>query len=275
MRTAVPDLLLERYRLGELPPAEAEALRQRLESDGELRLRLEALAGSDAGLRRALPAAGLAARVRERLAERRESARQAKHRALRAWPLPAGLAVVASVVLAVVLRTRAPEPSLMPSAAPSVTAEDGERIKGRRPALALFRKTPSGSEALADGDRARTGDVIRVGYRASGHRYGVIVSLDGRGAVTRHLPEQGRLAAPLEGGEVVLLAHAYELDDAPAWERFYFVTADEPFEVGAIEDAARRACVEPSASVSAAPEALRLPKALEQSSFLLTKETRR
>jgi hypothetical protein len=152
--------------------------------------------------------------------------------------------------------------------------EDGERIKGLRPALSLFRKTAAGSEALADGDRARQGDVIRVGYRASGRRYGVIVSLDGRGAVTRHLPEQGRLAAALEGGEVVLLAHAYELDDAPAWERFYFVTADEPFEVEAVEDAARRARVEHAAAVAQAPEALRLPKPLEQASFLLTKETR-
>ena len=31
----------------------------------------------------------------------------------------------------------------------------------------------------------------------------------------------------------MLLDHAYELDDAPRWERFYFITGDTPFSVGA------------------------------------------
>jgi anti-sigma factor RsiW len=266
--------VLERYRLDELPPAEAQALRRRLESDVELRLRLEALARSDQDLGRALPPARMAGRVRARLAERREGART-RPSALRAWPVPAGLALAATLVLALALRTLAPQPPSSPSSAsPASGEEEGERTKGLRPALQLFRKTPSGSETLGDGDRARQGDVIRVGYRAFGRRYGVIVSLDGRGAVTRHLPEQGRLAAALDGGEVVLLPHAYELDDAPAWERFYFVTADEPFEVAAVEDAARRALSDHAAAAAPAPGALPLPAPLEQSGFLLTKETR-
>jgi hypothetical protein len=166
-----------------------------------------------------------------------------------------------------------PSPGSAPAPAKRPGDTSGDRIKGLRPSLTLFRKTPSGSEVLADGDGARPGDVVRVGYNASGRRYGVIVSLDGRGSVTRHLPAQGRSSAALEPGDVVLLAQAYELDDAPAWERFFFVTADEPFDVAAVEDAARRAAASRAESASA-PLSLGLPKPLEEWSFLLTKERR-
>jgi hypothetical protein len=147
------------------------------------------------------------------------------------------------------------------------------RIKGLHPALSLFRKTANGSEILADGDVARAGDLIRIGYRAGGRHYGVIVSLDARGALTRHLPERGRTAAPLEARDIVLLGHAYQLDDAPAWERFFFVTADAPFEVATVEQAARR-MAGGRPTTGQAPADLPLPDALEQSTFLLTKERR-
>jgi hypothetical protein len=312
----VPDLVLERLRLGELPEADARALRARLESDPELRARLEALERSDAELGRKLAAAGLAERARELAAQRRRAPR-AQPSGRHAWPVPAGLAAAATLALAFSLRGLVLAPSVdtaptspapgdraaaqapaapagppaaaVHSSAPAVAARpspgsapatakrpgdtSGDRIKGLRPSLTLFRKTPSGSEVLADGDGARPGDVVRVGYNASGRRYGVIVSLDGRGSVTRHLPAQGRSSAALEPGDVVLLAQAYELDDAPAWERFFFVTADEPFDVAAVEDAARRAAASRAESASA-PLSLGLPKPLEEWSFLLTKERR-
>jgi hypothetical protein len=272
VKPAVPDLVLERYRLGELPAAEQEALARRLDGEPELLRRLAALERSDEELRLRLEAARLADQLRSRLEPRRAGARAAGVFPGRPWALPAGLLAAAAIAFAIATRTPATAP---PLPAPATTPSEGIRLKGSRPTLSLFRKTAQGSETLADGDAARAGDVIRVGYRSFGRRYGVIVSLDGRGGVTRHLPEAGGAAAPLEGGDVVLLAHAYELDDAPAWERFFFVTADGPFEVAAVEEAARRAASEAARAAGAAPEGLALPKALEQSAFLLTKERRR
>jgi hypothetical protein len=144
---------------------------------------------------------------------------------------------------------------------------DGDRIKGLLPGLAVFRKTDSGSETLADGAIAHSGDVIRLGYRAAGKPYGVILSIDGRGAVTRHLPPNGDQAASLHGEPTVLLDQAYELDDAPRWERFYFVTGETSFAVQPVMDAARRAASNPRPQ-----SALELPRGLEQSIFLLHKE---
>jgi hypothetical protein len=61
----------------------------------------------------------------------------------------------------------------------------------------------------------------------------------------------------------VPLPQAYELDDAPAFERFYMVTADEPFAVETVVDAIRRA---------GADGRLDLPAAMDQSSVVLEKE---
>jgi hypothetical protein len=265
----VPDLVLERYRLGELPESEATALAGRLASEPELQQRLEALERSDAEARDRVARARLAEGVRARLAaigapaahpaERREPA----WRAMRFAHWPAALAVTAALVLAV--------STLVPRSGPLPRADE-DRVKGLRPALSLYRRTAGGSEALADGDRARAGDWIRVGYRAAGRRFGVIVSLDGRGGVTRHLPAQGETAVPLESRDVVLLENAYELDDAPRFERFFFVTAESRFEVAVVVEAARRAAGEGAAAGTAAPAQLRLPRPLEQSTFLLAKE---
>src|SRR5262249_54089120 len=91
--------------------------------------------------------------------------------------------------------------------------DDGERIKGTaasRPALAIYRQTPSGSERLADGALVRPGDLLRVGYTSAGRAYGVILSIDGRGALTMHLPSTGSEAVSLtQGAATTLLDRSY------------------------------------------------------------------
>ena len=55
----------------------------------------------------------------------------------------------------------------------------------------------------------------------------------------------------------MLLDQAYELDDAPRWERFYFVTGDTPFAVAPIVDAARRAAANQAPAAARAGAAAR------------------
>jgi hypothetical protein len=99
----------------------------------------------------------------------------------------------------------------------------------------------------------------------------VIVSIDGRGAVTVHLPPTGREAARLRPGNRVLLDQAYELDDAPRWECFYFVTAQVPFDGQPVFEAAKR---EAALRRDSPPSKLALPRGLDQSMFVLQKEPR-
>ena len=259
MNIDVPDLVLEQYRLRELPPADAERIELLLASDAALRRRLDALEQSDDEIARRYPARWLAGRIV------RTPSRD--HRHVR-WPLPLGIAASAVVLVFIFAMPRAwpGPPGLGETAAP-----DGDRIKGLEPTLTVYRRTTSGSETLADGSIARTGDLLRVGYVAAGRAYGVILSVDGRGVVTRHLPPNGDRAAPLGRGGATLLDSSYELDDAPGWERFYLVTSDTPFAVAAVMDAAKNAA---AAHPGRLPSTLPLARELSQSVFSLQKEVK-
>ncbi len=261
----VPEITLERYRLGELPAAETARVKARLEQDDGLRKRLLALDRSDEELRSAYRPDWLAARI----VERRAAAAGARGSTRWRWPVALATTVAATAVLVIAVVVRGTDRSGDPrrAAASPVT----ERIKGLGLGLELYRRTQVGSETLADGATARTGDLLRVGYHAAGHTYGLIISIDGRGAVTRHLPPSGERAAALQRDATVLLDHAYELDDAPLWERFYFIAGDSPFACAPVVDAARRAAaVRPSVP----PAMLDLPPGLEQSTITVQKETR-
>jgi hypothetical protein len=244
----VPDLILEQFRLHELPAGEGDRIRRLVQTDPTLRARLDALERSDDDIAAQYPAQWLAERVRARLTTPRPASGGLRRLAL-------GSAFAAAVALIV-------------SALPLIQT-DGERVKGLSPAMAIYRRTPQGSETLADGAMARAGDLLRIGYVSAGRSHGVILSIDGRGVVTQHLPAHGTAAAALRNSGVVLLDDAYELDDAPAWERFYFITADHPFDVGPITDAARRAAAR---GLRAPPRWLSVPRELTQSAFSIQKE---
>src|SRR5262245_19992932 len=247
MTADIPDVLLERYRLEELPPDEAARIADRLRRDETLRRRLEALDRSDAEIHRS----GALDRIAERL-PRVDPAPRRRFVILVAVPA----AVAAMAVMALIIAPRLETPA----------ASDADRIKGLTPWLAVYRRTAQGSEMLADGAVARPGDALRVGYRAAGKPYGLILSIDGRGSVTVHLPPHADRAAALKRDATVLLDEAYELDDAPQVERFYFITGDTPFAVAPIVDAARAA-----AANHTPPLALVLPRGLEQSTFSVQK----
>lgn len=230
----VPDITLERYRLNELPPDEARHLAAQLDADAVVSQRLAALDASDQQIRMELPAASLAEGVHSRLRGQATTGAAPALPWMR-WALPAAGALVLAffIVRPVALEPRA--------TAPVAAADEDERVKGLDGALAIYRRIDGGSELLADGDRARTGDLLRIGYKVATPGYGVILSVDGRGLVTRHLPADGERAVPLAHGDTVLLDSSYELDDAPRWERFYLVTSQSAFDIEPVLTALRRA----------------------------------
>src|SRR5215831_15505456 len=88
--------------------------------------------------------------------------------------------------------------------------------------LRMYRKTPNGAvERLHNGAFTRAGDRVQVAYTASEARFGVVLSIDGRGDVTWHLPPgYPGPAARLGSGVETTLPWSFELDDAPGFERF-------------------------------------------------------
>src|SRR5262245_46198841 len=218
--TNVTDRQLERYRLGELPADEHVHVARALAEDASARRRLESLRADDARILAEHPPRAVAALIRSRLARAAEAGAP---RPRPSWtrtlvPLLSAAAVAAGISALLPAR---PEPTTGPLT----------RLKGLEPRLMVFRKAATGAEPLGPASTARADEVVQVAYQAAGRRYGVVVSIDGRGRVTRHLPVAGEQAAALATGSPVPLPEAYRLDDAPGFERFFLVTADTPFSV--------------------------------------------
>ena len=113
------------------------------------------------------------------------------------------------------------------------------RLKGVEPHLTIYRKAGSSFEKLENQTIVKANDLLQVSYFSIGHSYGVILSLDGRGSVTVHLPSASNSAALLISQKEVVLPTAFELDDAPQFDRFYFFTSNEPFLIAPIIEAIR------------------------------------
>lgn len=203
----VSEWMLERLHRGDLSGIQAEQVRRDLEAAGEMP-RLEALGKSDDEILAAYPPRVVMAEVHRRMARSRRTPR------LLVLPFATALLAMGAVVLMV----RAPE-------------RDAETItlKGLSPLLRVYRKTNAGSVPLVSGALVRRGDVLQVAYVAAARRHGVVASVDGRGNVTLHLPEQPGPAAQLLGDGERALPHSFELDDSPGFERFVLVTSEKPF----------------------------------------------
>jgi hypothetical protein len=245
-------LELERWLSGELDPA----LRARFEQRWPREV-LDAARDADRALRAQLlgelPAERFAAGVHERVRRSRRA------RGAFLW-LPA----LSAVALAALLLGR-PAPGAAPNEPPT-----GERAKGFAPRLFVHRQRAGGDELLRDGSVCRPGDLLQLGYAGAAHRYGAIVSLDGAGNVTLHFPAgaEAPSALPTGGGEH-LLPSSFELDAAPGFERFVFVSAERAIDVDAVLSAARRLAADADRA-HVAP--LALPLDYRQTTLLLRKE---
>ncbi len=282
----IPELYIEKLLLDALPAGEKEQLLK----DPEVRRRVAELEASNRRILAEYPPEAMADAIRRReLRSRggvearsgqleREQMRQpesprypGRRRAgrrrsggvdrLRALVPAFGFAVLV-LAAAVVLATR-----WTAVFAPESPAEE-IRLKGSGAHLVLYRNTASGAEPLQGGERVAEGDTLQIGYAAAGQAYGVILSLDGRGTVTVHLPAASSLAQPLDQEGIVVMPFAYQLDDAPEFERFFFITAKEEFGLAAVLEPAGKLADTPK---RAKTDRLALPEELEQTSLLLLK----
>jgi hypothetical protein len=251
-----PDWLIERLALGELDADAAAEVRRRLAAEGrDADAEVAALAASNREILDAHPPARIAAAVRARAHTRRP----------RVWLAALPLVLAGAAALGLVAK---PTPHGTTPRPEGDVVFENTGIKGQTE-LHVYRHSASGDERLADGARAAAGDLLQLAYRAPTDGFGALLSIDGRGHVTVHWPEPGadgpaRLSAKGE----VRLPSAYELDDAPAFERFIFVSSPAPFAMSTVLDAARALAAHPAA---ARAQKLALPASLNQLSVALDK----
>ena len=220
MSDRVPDLWVEQLALGELDADKRAEVERRLAEEEGGGARLEAIRASNAKILSAMPTRVFVAAVEQRAA---------------AAPGRRGLGwtAVAVTALAALLLVMVGVPAAI---GPSGGVSDGARAKGS-PAIQLHRMGETAP--LLDGGSAEPGDRLQVSYTAAGAEFGAILSVDGRGTVTWHLPRDGRRSVRLRPGGAVPLDHSYELDDAPEFERFLFVTGPTDFALDEVEEQVR------------------------------------
>jgi len=246
----VSDWQLERLAQGELDPATAGDIERKLGKD-QTRQRLSELEASNQAILARLPPQMVSATIRRRLEERRAP----RGRMLMAAVLPFALAAGVWAV----------------AVAPQVASgpELGEYIgvKGAAQLHAYRMRKDARPVRLKDAAPVRPHDTVQLAYTAGEARFGVVVSVDGRGVVTQHLPVNATAPAELAPGGETNLPRSYELDDAPGFERFFLVTAPKPFSVAEVLEAVRAL----AGAADAPRKSLSLPAGLSQESLLLKK----
>jgi len=226
-QTPVPQYLLERLAKGELPQAQADAIRSRLELEpGGVAKAMQEIAESDDAVFTKHPAHLVANEIR----------RRANTKVLPARPRPflyPALALGALGALALV--------ALAPKSTTRTlnTGDLGTEtigIKGSKPHLVVYRKRKGAPQRLSLNDTVHPGDVLQVAYvvppdpSGKAAPFGIIFSIDAAKAVTMHLPIESTTAPPLKTNGENRLPNAYELDASKGFESFWLVTSATPFD---------------------------------------------
>ncbi|HTX72421.1 MAG TPA: hypothetical protein VMC79_06300 [Rectinemataceae bacterium] len=277
--TSPNDLELEAYALGELGEGRRAEVEKALQEDESAARRFADIERSTEEILARHPPEEMARLIEARLA--REALRGSPERPAstpvalprRGLAGPTGRIALALAGLAAVLLTAVLGFALGGGLSSRSQGVELTRAKGASSQLLLFRKTAAGSERLQNGAQAAEHDLIQIAYRAAQAGYGAIVSIDGRGGVTFQAPD-GYVggtaeAVALRPGEDVPLPHSYELDDAPRFERFFFIVSSESFALAPVAQEVRRLAAEGAAAET---DRLRLPAQLSWSSFTLEKK---
>lgn len=307
----IPLWKLERYLIGELPPAETARIDELKAQDPEVAAWIKALQAEHADLQASHPTERMAGGIWNRLngnpgarnaprapnrngaptrigASSRSGRPSLWERLGPGWRI--ALAPAFALALLLVLmpnRFTGSEVALADrnGSAQAGGADGGKestettRLKGSLPVLYLFRKADSGAEALRPGSAVRAGDLIQVQYEAAGRKYGAVFSVDGSGKVTWHLPERGNRSAALSPAGRTALKSAFELDEAPGREDFHFVASDRPFPLDSAADAVAKGLAAGAGGTSfnapAVPDSQgnRSMAAMTHTIFALTKDT--
>ena len=237
----IPDWKLERYLTGDLPESDMREIREMEAADEIFANRVKMLREDSEAILRKLPY--------DRLAERLDSL-PGRDTYGHGKPVNFGIvkfAAAAALVLAVVtvalfsqrsisqeggtvLANRADDAQPMEVA--MVDQSDDVRIKGLSARMEVWKKTGDSAVQMENLGEAREGDEIQLRYAVAEKCYGLLFSMDGNGTITMHMGQENR-AVELEPGKMTTLPFAYKLDNAPKFEKFFFLTSKNEFELNA------------------------------------------
>ncbi len=254
------DFQLEQFLLNELPDEIMDNIRIQIQTDSELKSRVDKLKNSSSDILEKYTADLMAAKIRSGIMLEKEkiyasaSGVQKNNLAVKDntpfmkifsdYFKGKSLKLVYSISAASVATLAAfviifNLPGIFTGSIP-VKDDDVIRIKGMEPGISIHRKTGSSIEKLKDMAKASRGDLLQIGYISTGeYKYGTILSIDGRGSVTLHFPESESGETLIKLNRKVMLKRAYELDDSPYYEKFILIISVKPIDVKSVIEKAK------------------------------------
>ena len=244
----IPDWKLERFLTGDLPEEEMNKLRELEANDAVFANRVKMLREDNKAILSKLPFEALAANlgtVTEAAGSAANAAEYAAKNAPRFTLVKFAAAAMFVFAVALVAFFAQSETSVMNERVGSDVAavngsqntqvalaenESDTRIKGLDARMEVWKKMPAGIVQLNDLDSVGEGDEIQLRYAVPEKCFGLLFSMDGNGALTLHMGD-GVKAIELAPGKMNSLPFAYKLDDAPYFEKFFFVTSPKEFAV--------------------------------------------
>jgi hypothetical protein len=225
-----PNIEIERMLLGEVP-ADHDGFRGQVRAvEPETAMALEALRASNEEILKRYPVADMRAAVERKMAEHGEK----KGSGGNVHPFPSHFTAARFIGIAAALCCIAAAGFALfqirggglsrPGVAVAIAPISGDiRLKGDGPRIFAYEKNGDSILALENDAKVSAGNVLQLSYISGGYAVGAIVSVDGNGTVTQHFPDFGDMTAKLKKGGEVVLGFSYKLDDAPRFERFFFV----------------------------------------------------
>lgn len=109
-------------------------------------------------------------------------------------------------------------------------------IKGSTARVFVRRSHGNTAEVtkVADGDRLSAGDALRFVLLPTGHRYLLVVSIDGAGESNVYHPFHGQTSVEVDPQGTVSVPGSIVLDKAPGPERIFFIHSDVPLQVSTV-----------------------------------------
>lgn len=231
----IPDWKLEKYLTGDLPAEEMREIREMEATDEIFAGRVKMLREDNAAILKKLPFEKLSEKIAMMPGRSNAGAGNTVRVNFKLVKLAAAAALVLAVVTVALFGQRSlseQNTQLMEVAMVDASSDDGLRIKGLSARMEVWKKTGDSAVQMENLGEAREGDEIQLRYAVAEKCFGLLFSMDGNGTITMHMGRENR-AVELEPGKMTTLPFAYKLDNAPKFEKFFFLTSKSEFELNA------------------------------------------
>lgn len=239
----IPDWKLEKYLTGDLPAEEMREIRDMEATDEIFAGRVKMMREDNAAILKKLPFEKLSEKM-DAMSARAGASKNGAGNVVnfRLVKFAAAAALVLAVVsVALFSQRELTVPAVEGNGAQvmdvaMVTEVENSmgdtRIKGLDARMEVWKKNGDSAVQMSNLDEAREGDEIQLRYSVPEKCFGLLFSMDGNGTLTMHMAE-GNKAIALEPGKMTTLPFAYKLDNAPKFEKFFFLTSRDAFELNA------------------------------------------